>query len=46
TYLEWLCRLHHQASLLGTPSLIPPDELERVTAKLRTYGQRPPESGK
>ena len=48
TYLEWLCRLHHQASLLGTPSLIPPDELERVTAKLRTYGRhpgtRPPES--
>lgn len=40
-YLEWLCRLWHQASLAGTPRLLPPDEIDRVAAMLRGYGQPP-----
>ncbi|GAY11566.1 class II aldolase/adducin family protein [Pseudonocardia sp. N23] len=42
-YLEWLCRLWHQASLAGTPRLLPPEEIDRVAALLRGYGQRPGE---
>ena len=38
-YLEWLCRLYHQARLLGEPRLIPDDELDRVAARLESYGQ-------
>ena len=37
-YLEWLCRLYHQARLLGEPTLIPAEELDRVADRLRTYG--------
>jgi L-fuculose-phosphate aldolase len=38
-YLEWLCRLWHQASLAGTPRLLPDDELDRVAELLRGYGR-------
>jgi L-fuculose-phosphate aldolase len=38
-YLEWLCRLHHQASLMGTPRLLAAEEIERVATMLRSYGQ-------
>lgn len=37
--LEWLCRLYHQARLLGEPTLLADDELTAVGEKLRTYGQ-------
>ena len=40
-YLEWLCRLWHQASLVGTPRLLPPEEIDRVAAMLGGYGQPP-----
>jgi L-fuculose-phosphate aldolase len=40
-YLEWLCRLYHQARLLGEPHLLPPEEIERVARMLGTYGQAP-----
>lgn len=40
-YLEWLCRLHHQASLLGEPRQLPAEEIEKVTEMLERYG-RPP----
>ncbi|MFD1524524.1 class II aldolase/adducin family protein [Pseudonocardia yunnanensis] len=40
-YLEWLCRLYHQAQLLGQPRLLPPEEIERVARMLGSYGQNP-----
>jgi L-fuculose-phosphate aldolase len=42
--LEWMCRVWLTASSLPgrSPSLIPPDELDRVAAKLRGYGQQTP----
>ena len=41
TYLEWLCRLYHQARLLGEPHLLPPEEIERVGRMLGGYGPAP-----
>jgi L-fuculose-phosphate aldolase len=41
-YLEWLCRLHHQASLLGSPHLLAEDEIARVAEKLEGYGRPAP----
>lgn len=38
-YLEWLCRLWHQASLAGTPRLLPTAEIDRVAELLRGYGR-------
>lgn len=38
-YLEWVCRMYHQARLLGEPSLLSDDEIERVGKKLDSYGQ-------
>jgi L-fuculose-phosphate aldolase len=38
-YLEWVCRMYHQARLLGEPHLLPVEEIERVAAKLDGYGQ-------
>lgn len=38
-YLEWVCRVYHQARLLGEPNLLPLDEIERVGKKLDSYGQ-------
>ena len=40
-YLEWLCRLYHQAQLLGQPRLLTPEEIERVARMLGGYGQNP-----
>jgi L-fuculose-phosphate aldolase len=40
-YLEWLCAVYLQAIAAGTPRLLPPEEIERVAAKLTTYGQSP-----
>ena len=38
--LEWMCRVWLTARTVGAPSLIPPDELDRVAEKLAGYGQR------
>lgn len=37
--LEWMCRVWLAAAAAGTPSLLPRDEIDRVAAKLRGYGQ-------
>jgi L-fuculose-phosphate aldolase len=44
--LEWMCRVWlTAASVPGhTPTLLPRDEIDRVTERLRGYGQRPPAS--
>jgi len=41
-YLEWLCDVYLRAAAAGTPRLLPPEEIDRVTRKLAGYGQRPP----
>jgi L-fuculose-phosphate aldolase len=41
-YLEWVCRMYHQARLVGEPRLLPLDEIDRVAAKLDSYGQAVP----
>ena len=41
-YLEWLCDVYLRAASAGTPRLLPPDEIDRVVAKVASYGQRPP----
>jgi L-fuculose-phosphate aldolase len=38
-YLEWVCRLYHHASQLGTPALLSDDQLDDVAKALGTYGQ-------
>ncbi|MEW2549329.1 class II aldolase/adducin family protein [Streptomyces sp. NPDC047002] len=41
--LEWMCRLWLTAAAVPgrTPSLLPPEEIDRVAGKLAGYGQRP-----
>jgi L-fuculose-phosphate aldolase len=41
-YLEWVCRMYHQARLLGEPRLLPLEEIDRVATKLDSYGQAVP----
>jgi L-fuculose-phosphate aldolase len=41
-YLEWVCRLYHQARLLGEPNLLPVEEIEHVAKQLGSYGQTVP----
>lgn len=41
-YLEWVCRLYHQARLLGQPNLLPREEIEDVATVLGGYGQTVP----
>jgi L-fuculose-phosphate aldolase len=38
-YLEWVCRLYHQARLLGEPNLLPLEEIDGVAEVLNSYGQ-------
>ncbi|MQA03712.1 MAG: class II aldolase/adducin family protein [Streptosporangiales bacterium] len=38
-YLEWMCQMYYQARLLGSPNLLSAAEIDRVTDKLRSYGQ-------
>ncbi|MDD7968704.1 class II aldolase/adducin family protein [Actinomycetospora lemnae] len=38
-YLEWVCRMYHQARLVGEPHLLAEDEIARVAEKLDSYGQ-------
>lgn len=37
-YLEWLCDVWLRAASAGLPRLLPPDEIDLVTAKLSAYG--------
>jgi L-fuculose-phosphate aldolase len=37
-YLEWLCDVWLRASAVGTPKLLPDEEIARVVEKLRSYG--------
>jgi L-fuculose-phosphate aldolase len=41
-YLEWVCRLYHQARLLGEPNLLPREEIDDVATVLGGYGQTVP----
>lgn len=38
-YLEWCCRMYHQAKLVGEPTILGEDEIELVAKKLGSYGQ-------
>jgi L-fuculose-phosphate aldolase len=38
-YLEWVCKLYHQAKLIGEPTLLSQSELEEAAKALDTYGQ-------
>jgi L-fuculose-phosphate aldolase len=40
--LEWLCRLWHQARLVGEPRLLPAAEISHVGELFQGYGQPPP----
>lgn len=40
-YLEWLCDVYLRAAAAGTPRILPPEEIDRVAAKLASYGQDP-----
>jgi L-fuculose-phosphate aldolase len=42
TYLEWTCRLYHQARLIGEPHLLSTEEIDEVATALQTYGQTTP----
>jgi L-fuculose-phosphate aldolase len=37
--LEWLAGVHRRALSMGEPVVLPDDEMDRVIAKFRTYGQ-------
>ncbi|HWN32554.1 MAG TPA: class II aldolase/adducin family protein [Pseudonocardia sp.] len=41
-YLEWVCKLYHQAKLIGEPNLLPLDEIDGVAKVLNSYGQTVP----
>lgn len=41
-YLEWMCRMYHQARLLGEPNILPDAEIALVARKLQSYGQSVP----
>ena len=38
-YLEWVCKLYHQASQIGEPRLLTAEQLDEVAQALGTYGQ-------
>ena len=38
-YLEWVCRLYHQAKQIGEPTLLTLEQLEEVGKVIDTYGQ-------
>ena len=38
-YLEWVCKLYHQAKLIGEPTLLSPAQLDEAGKALDTYGQ-------
>jgi L-fuculose-phosphate aldolase len=38
-YLEWVCKLYHQAKQIGEPTLLTAEQLDEVAQALGTYGQ-------
>jgi L-fuculose-phosphate aldolase len=38
-YLEWVCKLYHQAKLIGEPALLSQEQLDEVAKVIDTYGQ-------
>lgn len=38
-YLEWVCRLYHQAKQIGEPTLLTLEQLEEVGKVIGSYGQ-------
>lgn len=40
--LEWVCDVWLRARAVGTPSLLPPDEIARVVTAFGSYGQQQP----
>ncbi len=38
-YLEWVCRLYHQAKQIGEPTLLTLEQLEEVRQVIDSYGQ-------
>ena len=38
-YLEWVCKLYHQAKLIGEPKLLSQEQLDEVAAVIDSYGQ-------
>ena len=38
-YLEWVCKLYHQAKQIGEPNLLTAEQLDEVAQALGTYGQ-------
>jgi L-fuculose-phosphate aldolase len=44
-HLEWLCEVYLRATAVGTPRLLPAEEIERVRQKISTYGPHPRPSG-
>ena len=38
-YLEWVCRLYHQAKQIGEPTLLTPEQLKEVGKVIDSYGQ-------
>lgn len=38
-YLEWVCKLYHQAKLIGEPTLLSQEQLDEVAQVIDTYGQ-------
>jgi L-fuculose-phosphate aldolase len=44
-YLEWVCRLYHQAKQIGEPTLLTLEQLEEVRKVIDSYGQEVKRSG-
>src|SRR6185295_6424409 len=38
-FLEWVCKLYHQAKLIGEPTLLSRTQLDEVAQVIDTYGQ-------
>jgi L-fuculose-phosphate aldolase len=44
-YLEWVCRLYHQAKQIGEPTLLTLEQLEEVGKVIDSYGQEVERAG-
>ncbi len=44
-YLEWVCRLYHQAKQIGEPTLLTLEQLEEVRQVIDSYGQEVKRTG-
>ena len=44
-YLEWVCRLYHQAAQIGEPTLLTAEQLAEVGKVIDTYGQEVKRTG-